>query len=83
MGESSSECNEVDSHVASSSGMESAPRDSLNFSPAGECGGVMKDLSLTSRVKTQLRVLRGEPGVRGESHPSVLMVFVGDKGGVM
>jgi hypothetical protein len=35
------------------------------------------------RKNTQLRLLRGDPGVLGDDQPSVLIVFVGDKGGVV
>lgn len=85
MGESSSECGREASHVASSSGIDSLSRQGRNLALVGDDGGLMKGSSaklLTSRMNTQLRVLRGEPGVRGEGHPSVLTVFVGDRGGV-
>jgi hypothetical protein len=51
----------------------------------GEVGGVREGLSMAlsmSRKKRQLRLLRGDAGVLGDAQSSVLIVFVGDNGGV-
>jgi len=85
VGESSSECGGETLQVASSLGTDSVSKQGRNLGLVGDAGGLMKGSSpklLTCRMNPQLRVLRGEPGVRGEGHPSVLTVFVGDKGGV-
>jgi hypothetical protein len=66
--------------------MVSAPLRKVDFNFVGEAGGLGKRDSASvpiSRVKRQLRVLRGDPGVLGENQPSVLTVLVGDNGGVI
>jgi hypothetical protein len=56
------------------------------FNSVGETEGVTKGESVQksrSRMKAQLRALRGEAGVLGENQPSLLIVLVGDNGGVV
>jgi hypothetical protein len=72
--------------AANTSGMVRPPRANVDFDFVGDDGGVKHGdhppLS-RPRMKAQLRVLRGELGLLGESQPSVLMVLVGDNGGVL
>jgi hypothetical protein len=64
-------------------GSLSVPRRLAKVGLVGESGGVRDSPSaLTCRNKRQLRVLRGDPGVLGELHPCVLVLLVGDSGGV-
>lgn len=85
-GDSSSDCVGLSSPVACrTSGTVSAPSTKVDFDFVGEAGGVKNGRDVSSSkflVKKQLCDLRGDPGVLGENQPSVLTVFVGDKGGV-
>lgn len=68
------------------SGIESAPSWDTNLCFVGDDRGVKKGLSISwsiSRKNRQLRLLRGDPGVLGDDQPSVLIVLVGDRGGVV
>lgn len=87
-GESSVNIGETGSHVAGgrASGIERSPSWAANLTFVGDGGGVKKgssSLSSMFRTSRQLRLLRGDPGVLGDDQPSVLIVFVGDKGGVV
>lgn len=65
---------------------DSDSRRDANIDFIGECGDVTNDLSgetSNSRKDRQLRALRGDSGVLGDSQPDVLIVLVGDRGGVM